>query len=154
MSAPIRVVLDQHWRQLHHPNRRRHDRTDRDVEVDARYPRRTAAAQHGFTHLGLLLDGQGLMACVAGPLLAALSIVALVAFAALCVVALVAFAALRVVAFITLVALSRIIALIALGRVFTLAFTLWLAALFLLCFLLALLLLARPFAFLSLSALL
>src|SRR5262249_34380238 len=57
VSTPIRVVLDQHRRDLNDPNRCRYDGANRDVEVDARHPRCTATAQDGLAHLGLLLDG-------------------------------------------------------------------------------------------------
>src|SRR5262245_29902286 len=52
ITAPIRVVLDQHRRHFHDPNRCWHDGANRDVEVDVGHPRRTAAAQHGLAHLG------------------------------------------------------------------------------------------------------
>src|SRR5262249_26444156 len=124
VSAPIRIVFDQHRRQFHDPDRCRHRRANRDIEVDAGHPWCIATAQHGLAPLGLLLDRQGLVARLAGPLLAALSLVAL------CVVA---FALL-----VALAALRRIIPLISLSSIVALTFALRLAALLLLCFLLAL----------------
>src|SRR5258705_5478400 len=143
VSAPIRIVLDQHRRHFHDPNRCRHDRANRDGEVDARHPRRITTAQHSLAHLGLLFDCQGLM-------LATLCVIAL------CIISL---TALSVVAITPL----RVISLVPLSSIVTLAFALRLAALLLLDFLLALLLLgfllallllARTLMLLSLSALL
>src|SRR5437879_2675717 len=107
---------------LRHASKRcRHDRANRDVEVDARHPRRIATAQDGLAHLGLLFDGQGLR-------LAALSVGAL--------------AALRVISLIFLrgvVTLALALSIVTLAfalSVVTLAFALRLAALLLLALLL------------------